>query len=110
MGDERKPVWTWIAALLIGLPVLYVASFGPACWATTVNVSQAGGPRYHKTMIVYWPLGFVADGDSQVSRILQWWMGLGAPDDGRFTFVPTNPGGTCAAGFRGNAKVSSSNL
>jgi hypothetical protein len=32
MSDERKPLWPWIVALLIGLPVLYVASFGPACW------------------------------------------------------------------------------
>ncbi|MGE5194175.1 MAG: hypothetical protein ACM3U2_16890 [Deltaproteobacteria bacterium] len=30
--DRRNPVWPWIAALLIGLPVLYVESFGPACW------------------------------------------------------------------------------
>jgi hypothetical protein len=30
--DRQKPVWAWIVALLIGLPVLYVASFGPACW------------------------------------------------------------------------------
>ena len=36
MSDERKNarVWPWILALLIGLPVLYVASFGPACWMT----------------------------------------------------------------------------
>jgi hypothetical protein len=33
MSDNcRKSVWPWIVALLIGLPVLYVASFGPACW------------------------------------------------------------------------------
>jgi hypothetical protein len=33
MSEERKPaIWPWIVALLIGLPVLYVASFGPACW------------------------------------------------------------------------------
>jgi hypothetical protein len=32
MSDERRnPVWPWIVALLIGLPVLYVASFGPVC-------------------------------------------------------------------------------
>lgn len=33
MSDERKKavVWPWIAALLIGLPVLYVGSFGPTC-------------------------------------------------------------------------------
>ncbi len=30
--DSERPLWTWIAAVLIGLPVLYVASFGPACW------------------------------------------------------------------------------
>src|SRR5579872_2484163 len=36
MTDERKKaVWPWIAALLIGLPVLYIASFGPACWITS---------------------------------------------------------------------------
>jgi len=30
MSEERKkPVWPWIAALLIGLPTLYVLSSGP---------------------------------------------------------------------------------
>ena len=34
MSEEQKPrfVWPWIAALLIGLPVLYVASAFPAFW------------------------------------------------------------------------------
>jgi hypothetical protein len=33
MSEERKSrsVWPWIIALLVGMPVLYVASFGPAC-------------------------------------------------------------------------------
>jgi hypothetical protein len=30
MTDDRKPIWPWIVALLIGLPVLYVVLFGPA--------------------------------------------------------------------------------
>ncbi len=31
--EHKKPgLWQWLAALLIGLPVLYAASFGPACW------------------------------------------------------------------------------
>jgi hypothetical protein len=39
MGEKRKkPVWPWIVALLIGLPVLYVVSFGPACWLTDRGV------------------------------------------------------------------------
>ena len=29
MNDDMKPVWPWIVALLIGLPVLYVLSSGP---------------------------------------------------------------------------------
>jgi hypothetical protein len=33
MSEARKnAVGPWIAALLVGLPVVYVASFGPACW------------------------------------------------------------------------------
>jgi hypothetical protein len=36
MGDERKKtLWPWIVAMLIAVPVLYVASFGPACWITS---------------------------------------------------------------------------
>ena len=35
MSDERKPLWPWIVALLFGLPVLHVLSFGPACWLTS---------------------------------------------------------------------------
>ena len=36
MGEQRKKshVWHWTVALLIGLPVLYVLSFPPACWLT----------------------------------------------------------------------------
>ena len=36
MSEERKkPLWPFIGAWLIGLPVLYVASFGPACWISS---------------------------------------------------------------------------
>ena len=51
MSDERKPLWPWIVALLIGLPVLYVASFGPACWVVT-----GGGLRTEWTLRLYRPL------------------------------------------------------
>src|SRR5215469_16644118 len=109
MSEPRKRpgVGFWATVVLTAL-VLYVASFGPACWATTVDVSRPGGPRFHAMMIAYLPLGFVANEDNAAAEILQWWMGLGAPDDGRYTFVPTNWAGTRAIGFRGNSKVSSS--
>jgi hypothetical protein len=40
MSDLRKPFWPWIVALLIGLPVLYVLSSGPA---QTILIGQ---PRF----------------------------------------------------------------
>src|SRR5262249_39049162 len=49
--DRKKPVWQLIVALLIGLPVLYVASFGPACWAVA-NGKIAARPVAR----VYWPV------------------------------------------------------
>jgi hypothetical protein len=28
---------SWLTAVLVGLPVLYVVSFGPACWAVSAG-------------------------------------------------------------------------
>ena len=51
MTEERKKSgWPWIVGLLIVLPVLYVASFGPACWlgqrdvVSVVFVNAVYGP------------------------------------------------------------------
>jgi hypothetical protein len=42
MGEDRsKPVCPWIAILLIGLPMLYLASFGPACWLANSGNANA---------------------------------------------------------------------
>jgi hypothetical protein len=38
MRDERKPVWPWIVAVLIGLPVLYVGLLGPAFWLADLGL------------------------------------------------------------------------
>jgi hypothetical protein len=32
MSEEQRSVWPWIVALLIGVPVFYVASSGPIAW------------------------------------------------------------------------------
>src|SRR5262249_20296094 len=42
--DRKKPVWPWIVAVLIGLPALYMASFGPACWWISPQ-PPTGAPR-----------------------------------------------------------------
>ena len=35
MSERKKPSWPlWLAGIAFLLPVLYVVSFGPACWLT----------------------------------------------------------------------------
>lgn len=40
----------WLTALLIAPPILYVASFGPACWA-----ARAGWLPLRPTVHIFWP-------------------------------------------------------
>ena len=65
--DRKKCLWPWIVALLIGLPVLYVASIGPAFWA----YEHAGKPMWMAYGIhyVYWPLVWLSE-QSQLSEHL----------------------------------------
>jgi hypothetical protein len=60
--DRKKPLWPWIAALLIGLPVLYVFSSGPtrvvACRRYSLNAANA------------WDVAIIAN---------RWWMTVYAP-------------------------------
>jgi hypothetical protein len=104
MSDNRKPVWPWIVALLIGLPVLYVASFGPACWISSrIN----SGQRF--VTIAYRPLtwGLNDSHQSTLDRVLRgyaslgaahnqwgWWRGDGTDPDQwiwEIMFLPTIP-------------------
>jgi hypothetical protein len=58
MSDRKKTgVWLWIAPLLIGLPILYVASFGPACWAVS-RIDQFD----RELPIIYQPIGWLCFG------------------------------------------------
>jgi hypothetical protein len=73
MSDERKAVWPWIVALLIGLPVLYVASFGPACWLV-----ERGVLPLRTTAMVFRPLlvATVRGRPPIVPTALRWYAGL----------------------------------
>jgi hypothetical protein len=84
MGEERKKVGVWpsIAALLIGLPVLYVASFGPACWLTAQpwqnGVRNDGWDMPPRWMAIYWPFGIILKkGDSSIKTAVNWWATIG---------------------------------
>jgi hypothetical protein len=77
MSDERKKsVWPWIAALLIGLPVLYVALFGPSFWLWT----KMGQPRWMLTTLAlaYDPILNSSEGWPIVRDYVNWWITLGA--------------------------------
>jgi hypothetical protein len=73
MSDVRKKLlWAWIAALLIGLPVLYASSFGPACWIVSrvPFLSQ-------RLLVVYRPLDRAAwDLPDFAGESLDWYGGL----------------------------------
>jgi len=67
MSDERKPLWPWIVAVVIGLPVPYVASIGPMFWI----YKHVGAPMWMAQGMhyVYWPLVRLSE-QSEVSEHL----------------------------------------
>ncbi len=108
MSEERKKPTAgfWITVALVAALVGYPLSFGPACWVTTISASEPG-VRYHKSMIVYWPLGAVTKGDGLIARTLQWWMKFGTRD-GQLAVVPTNSNGAHVVGYGSGATMSGS--
>ena len=89
---ERRAKWT-LAALLVGLPLLYVASFGPAIWLTGLD-----DPWAPHTAAIFWPLGRTAVAAPEVIRTpLVWYAGLFARPSAVFgdmpiCCVPVGPG------------------
>lgn len=80
--DRKRSSWPWGVAIVIAIPVLYVASFGPVCWWYCKSMPLRGNS---KTTVVqapyfYWPLGWlVMHGPSRVSRAFAWYATRGAP-------------------------------
>jgi hypothetical protein len=101
--DRKKPLWPWIVALLIGLPALYVASFGPVCWlAATPYATWPRGPAWG--MAVYWPLGDAAMRGGPIGTVLRWWIRFGTWE-GRIAMIPTNSEGSHVVGFGNDLEV-----
>ena len=78
MPDLKKPGVAFWATMVVVMPLLYVASFGPACWLT----SQAGD-RYDpfrpppRAMAVYTPLARLATSKTVPGRAIILWMRIG---------------------------------
>jgi len=59
----------------VGLPVLYVLSFGPACW-----ISSRLQPSGKVVSAIYWPIiGIMWQGPYVVQRVLMEYVEFGAP-------------------------------
>jgi hypothetical protein len=41
-GSKKRAGWPWITVAVLMLPVLYVASFGPACWLMADTFDKPG--------------------------------------------------------------------
>ena len=97
MADCKKPGWVfWTTVVLVGVPVLYVASFGPACWITAGN--RVGDlPLFMK---VYVPFGRIMADDAYSNALrfpktaVRWWACLGVNPD-TVVRVPINVEGSC---------------
>ncbi|HLJ12656.1 MAG TPA: hypothetical protein VKU82_15785 [Planctomycetaceae bacterium] len=90
---ERWAKWT-LATVIIGLPVLYVASFGPACWLTKRDPMTFDriAPGF------YWPIGWVScRAPRPVRKAISWYAKL----DGNsyILLVPAEPSGGTIVGM-----------
>jgi hypothetical protein len=91
----------WIVAVLVGPPLLYVVSFGPACWLMAEpNISSGRRTDYRDEVFsFYWPLGYLAVRSSLPFRgPLRWWIRFGVPDD-KIVYPPVDRVGMFRAGI-----------
>ena len=79
MNPRRpRPLWPILTAALIGLPVLYVASFGPACWLVNWGALPVRG-----TGTAYRPLISLAfHGPEGIRQVMRWYADLWLPEQG----------------------------
>ena len=57
MTDRKpRPLWPLVTAALIGLPVMYVLSIGPALW-----IAGESPGRRRVVARIYWPVGWYAN-------------------------------------------------
>jgi hypothetical protein len=74
--ESRRFRWS-VVALNVLLPVLYIASFGPACW---INLRTGRGGR--DIGAFYRPIGWLyAYGGDAIGEVIGTWANLGTGDD-----------------------------
>ncbi|HEY3965394.1 MAG TPA: hypothetical protein VGM05_12635 [Planctomycetaceae bacterium] len=87
-------------AATVGLPILYVLSFGPACWLTA-KPNDVDVDRPALIMTAYWPIGYFRSNTYSGITLdyLDWWACLGiAP--GHTAWFPCHPSGVPMFGYQ----------
>ena len=76
--DKPRCLWPWIVAVLVGVPVLYVLSFGPACWlALNGRLPPRGYGMSPAQMRFYDPVFWIMhSGPEPVRGALAWYNEL----------------------------------
>jgi cytochrome bd-type quinol oxidase subunit 2 len=97
---NRREKWAkQTAAVVAFVPILYVLSFGPVCWATAAPnvVGNFDAPRLW--MRVYFPIGaFIHYTRCENNKALRTWISFGAKRGGS-VIVPTDASGKNWYGF-----------
>src|SRR5579863_9560571 len=76
---NRRERWAkWTLAIVIGLPVLYLASFGLVCWMSTPI--EFRDRRVVSTPRIYFPIGIAARQSNVVYQAVSWFAYAGRSD------------------------------
>ena len=58
MTDRKKPGWAfWTTVATVAIPLLYVLSFGPACWWFSEDDPDLPPGAIVDAPEIYWPIG-----------------------------------------------------
>jgi hypothetical protein len=89
---NRRERWAKrTAAVLVAVPILYVLSFGPACWWFT---DRSFGYAFRMPSVAYWPMGWtVRHSPKPVSSAVCWYAKVGNSEE---LLVPAEWGGFSA--------------
>jgi hypothetical protein len=77
----------WIAVAL--LPILYVASFGPACWISS-RMNLGNWINFTALPTVYRPLLLAMYCDRRIVIAVEWYAGLGAASGWRWVNIASS--------------------
>jgi hypothetical protein len=113
MGDTRnKPGWSfWLTVTVVGVPALYVLSFGPACWINHATrpsrFKSDGGIGSQAIVVFYRPIVRLAGPQfghpgfhrTRCNSLIVWYARLGIIDD---EWPSTGASGLQWTLFRGN--------